>query len=335
MFKAMIQKATFGVVLAAVVCAASVALTGCASQSEGVRGEETTAQTTGLIGKYTSGPEGFDTHAYFYDDGREVVVFDAQFTEDLARKLIDEIKAQTDSPIRYVVVTHPNPDKFNGVGPFRELGAEVIASEATAKAIPGVHAYKKYYFVEIAGMFTDATYPPEATIDRTFTGAMTLELAGGGRVELKELSNAGVSSTQTVAWVDELDALFVGDLVHHKAHAWLEGGIVEGAPAPDLSAWRAALGELRAYQGATVYGGRGQEAPIAEAVDGQIAYLDQMETLVQAYIDGLGERKAELSGEGAGEHYKALAQQAAAAFPDYALSYMIEFGVYGLVNSKL
>lgn len=32
--------------------------------------------------------------------------------------------------------------------------------------------------------------------------------------------------------------------MHHKAHAWLEGGPVNGQPAPSMKGWIAALDEL-------------------------------------------------------------------------------------------
>ncbi|MFY0536083.1 MBL fold metallo-hydrolase [Nannocystis pusilla] len=199
-----------------------------------------------MLHTFTSDAAGFDTHSFYYDTGREVVVFDAQFTEPLAQALVEDIRTHTDSPIRYVVITHPNPDKFNGVGPLRAAGATVVASEATAAAIPGVHAYKRAAFIG-NGTFTEDSYPPEATVDLTFRDSLRLELLGDATVELQVLENAGVSSTQTVAHIPAAEALIVGDLVHHGAHAWLEGGIVDGAPRPDLSAWAAALDELRAW----------------------------------------------------------------------------------------
>ena len=78
------------------------------------------------------------------------MAFDAQFTPDPAEPAIASLRAQTDNPITYLVITHPNPDKFNGAPAFQAEGAEVIASKATADAIPGVHAYKKAGFVGIA-----------------------------------------------------------------------------------------------------------------------------------------------------------------------------------------
>lgn len=282
---------------------------------------------------FTSDASGFDTHSYYLDTGREVVVFDAQFTEPLAQKLVEQIRATTKSPIRYVVVTHPNPDKFNGAQVFRKLGAKVVASESTAAAIPGVHAYKKYFFVTMAKMFTDETYPPQATVDLTFKGKHRLTLEGGVRVELAELRHPGVSTTQTVAYVPANKALIVGDLVHHKAHAWLEGGIANGKPAPDVASWVNALEELRAFKGATVHGGRGERAPVELAVNEQQKYLKAMDALVRSYVSGLGERKSELGGANAAAHHKAIAERAKAAFPDYALPYMVEYGVYGLAGA--
>jgi glyoxylase-like metal-dependent hydrolase (beta-lactamase superfamily II) len=283
----------------------------------------------GELHTFISDASGFDTRAFFYDTGEEVVVFDALFTEPLAEALVAEIAETTDSPITYVVITHPNPDKFNGVGPLRAAGATVVASEATAAAIPGVHAYKRDYFVG-AGTFSEGTYPPEATVDQTFARSLRLPLASGAVVDLAVLDNPGVSSTQTVAHIPALDALIVGDLVHHRAHAWLEGGIVDGAPRPDLASWRAALGELLNYPEATVYGGRGEPAPVDVAVAEQRRYLEVMEGIVDDYVDSLENPVDALTGDDAGTHYAALTDAAKAAFPDYALDYMITYGVYGL-----
>ncbi|WP_257452792.1 MBL fold metallo-hydrolase [Archangium lipolyticum] len=284
------------------------------------------------LARYTSDANGFDTHSFFYDTGAEVVVFDAQFTEAEAQKVLATIKAKTSNPIRYVVLTHPNPDKFNGAAVFQREGARVVASEATAAAIPAVHAYKKYYFTKVAGMFTDDTYPRQATVDVTFKDSFTLPLEGGAEVELKVLQHPGVTTTQTVAYLPRRKALVVGDLVHFRAHAWLEGGLREGKAVPDLDSWKAALDELATWKGATVYGGRGGSAPVETVIAEQKQYLDTMRALVSTYATELGDRKAQLCGDEAGPHHEALTQRAAQAFPQYALPYMVQYSVYGLVN---
>jgi glyoxylase-like metal-dependent hydrolase (beta-lactamase superfamily II) len=292
----------------------------------------------GTLYTYDSGEAGFFTKTYFYDTGSEVVAFDAQFTPQLAEAAIASLREQTDNPITSLVITHPNPDKFNGAPAFQQEGAQVIASEATEAAIPGVHEYKKAAFVGM-GMFTEETYPEQATVDETFTGTHTIELSGGKAVELSELSQPGVSSTQTVAFIPELNALIVGDLVHHKLHAWLEGGIVNGQATPTIDDWIADLQELETtFAGEpepTVYGGRGEPAPLSVAVADQIAYLQKADQIVTDYVAGLGDKTSELSSDKAGEHYAAIQAELEKAFPDYAFPDMISFSVYGLVNSKL
>src|SRR5215211_5767262 len=180
----------------------------------------------GALYTHDSGEAGFFTKTYFYDTGSEVVAFDAQFTPQLAEAAIASLREQTANPIASLVITHPNPDKFNGAPAFQQEGAQVIASEATEAAIPSVHEYKKAGFVGM-GMFTEETYPQQATVVETFSDSQTIELSDGKTVELSELSEPGVRSTQTVAFIPELNTLIVGDLVDHKQHAWLEGGIVK------------------------------------------------------------------------------------------------------------
>lgn len=288
---------------------------------------------------FTSDAAGFDTHSFWIDTGKEVVVFDGQFTPALADQLIAEIRAQTASPIRWLVVTHPNPDKYNGAPRFQAAGAKVVASRATALAIGGVHAYKKYYFVELAKQFTEETYPAQATVDVTFDDAFQLPLEGGARIDLRRLGNPGISSTQTVAFAATAaggGALFVGDLVHHGAHAWLEGGIVDGAPRPDLAKWGAALDELSTYPAETiVYGGRGAAAPLGRAIVAQQAYLGAAEATVDRYLAGLGERRAELADAAKAEgHYIAIEEELARQMPERELAYLVRYGVYGLVQAR-
>jgi len=315
----------------ALVAAATAA--GCGGPASSAPHETTGNSAAPVLHTFTSSQAGFDTHSYWLDTGRAVVVFDAQFTEDLARALLADIDAHTKSPITHVIITHPNPDKFNGVGPLRARGAKVVTSAATAAAIPGVHAYKKYFFVTMAKMFTDASYPPEATVDITFTGDYQLPASVGADIRLHELTHPGVSSTQTVAWLPAQRALIVGDLVHHQAHAWLEGGIVDGKPRPDLAAWKRALAELAAFEGATVYGGRGVPAPIATAVAAETAYLTRAEAIISEYLASLADPRAatDPASPTAGEHHAALQARFAAAFPDYQLPYMIGYGIYGLL----
>ena len=295
-----------------------------------------TPAQAGTLGVYQSDQNGFDTRTYWYDDGKEITVIDTQFVPALTEAMVAEIRKMSAHPITRVIVTHPNPDKFNGLSVLHKLGAVSIASKATADAMPVVNDYKRYFWINIAKAFSEETYPTFEPVKETFSGSRTITLASGETLTLTELKHPGVSSTQTVVRIDATGELIVGDLIHHHTHAWLEGGIVDGKPQPDIANWIAALDEVKELQGTIVHGGRGDDAPVAEAVASQQAYLRKMDNLVDGYIAELGAAKSELSDpETAPKHYAALQALAEKTFPDRRLSYLIGYGIYGLVSGKL
>lgn len=291
----------------------------------------------GRLIEFKSGPEGFDTRTFFYEGKNEVIAFDSQFTPDLAQKSIEHLRTLTQKPISWLILTHPNPDKFNGASVFKAVGARILSSKATAESIAGVHSYKEYYFVEMAKMFKKGEYPQPIPVDEVFEGEMDLVLQGGEKIHLRELQNPGVSNTQTVAYIKSNKALIVGDLIHYKAHAWLEGGIVNGKPTPTIAGWISDLRELKStYPGNTiVYGGRGVSTNLESAVDEQVNYLKSAQALVRKTLKAMGSNAKDFLGPKASELYKDLALNLQAQFPDYALAYMIEYGSYGLVQSEL
>ena len=291
----------------------------------------------GRIIEFKSGPNGFDTRTFFYEGESEVVAFDSQFTPELAKQSIAHLRKFTIKPITWLIIIHPNPDKFNGASVFKDEGAKILASQATANAIPGVHAYKEYYFVEIAKMFKKGEYPQPTAVDQTFNGQMDLVLRGGERIQLRELSQPGVSNTQAVAYIQLINSLIVGDLMHYKAHAWLEGGIVDGKPTPTIEGWISGLKELASLypQDSLVYGGRGVTANLKTSVAEQIKYLQTAQNLVRKELKSLGAKAREFNGPNAGAMYKRLGEKFQSKFPDYELPYMIEYGAYGLVQMEL
>ncbi len=288
----------------------------------------------GQLHVYTTDSKGFDTHTFWYDDGKEVTVIDTQFVPALAQTVIDDIKGKTKSPITRVIITHPNPDKFNGLSVFHKIEAISIASESTSAAMPDVHAYKKYFFVNIAKKFTEESYPKFENIKQTFAKNKTILLKSGETISLIELDNPGISSTQTVVRIDATGDLLVGDLVHHKAHAWLEGGIVNGKASPNLRSWGKALDELYSISNVKkVYGGRGEFSDVKTVVSFQKKYLSEVSKITHAYIDGLGDKKEELfDPKVSGKHYVKLKKKIAKQFPDYQLPYMVKYGIYGLAQ---
>lgn len=282
---------------------------------------------------FESDANGFNTKNYFYDTGSEVVAFDAQFTQDIAQKSIEFLRTKTQNPLTHLVITHPNPDKFNGMGAFQKLGAKVVASNDTKANMLPIHEYKKYYFVNMAKMFTEETYPKRGEPDITFQDSHTLGFSNGEKIELTELHRKGVSTNQTIAYIPTLNALIVGDLIHNKVHAWLEGPIENGKTTYSTQQWIDTLEQVLAIYppDALVYGGRGKSGGLKEVIEEQIAYLRKAESVARLYVDSLvGES---LDNKKSKVDYNVLTKKFEEAFPEYTLGYMITYGAYGLVQS--
>jgi glyoxylase-like metal-dependent hydrolase (beta-lactamase superfamily II) len=293
-------------------------------------------KSAGTLHVFTSDTANFNTHSVWYDDGEEVTVVDAQFTPGAAEALLADIRKQSTSPVSRVIVTHPNADKFNGLSVFHAQGATSIASAKTAADMAGADAYKRYFWINVAKAFTEATYPRVEPVKMTFSEKKTIALKSGETITLFELASPGVSTNQTVVRIDRTGDLVVGDLVHSNTHAWLEGGIVSGKPKPTLEGWKSDLAALSTLGTGKVYGGRGDFLPVDQAVAQQTAYLNKASGIVDAYVARLGTQKSELSDatKQAG-HYAAIQAEFEKEFPNYAFSALIGYSVYGLVNQKL
>ena len=148
------------------------------------------------------------------DDG--CLVVDAQATPAMAEDVIARVRAVTDKPIRYVVLSHYHAVRVLGASAY---GAEaVIASDATFHLIAERgEADKESEIGRFPRLFRDAdTIPPGLTWPTlTFETEMTIHL---GRREVRLLHlGAGHTAGDIVAYVPDAGAVFSGDLVEYHS----------------------------------------------------------------------------------------------------------------------
>ncbi|WKB51972.1 MBL fold metallo-hydrolase [Eleftheria terrae] len=145
-----------------------------------------------------------------------VMVIDTQATPAMAQDVIRRIRAVTDKPIRYVLLSHYHAVRVLGASAY---GAEhIIASEDTRELI--VERGEQDKASEI-GRFPRLFRAVESVPDGltwptlTFTGKLTLWL-GSLEVQLLQLGR-GHTKGDTVAWLPQQKILFAGDLVEFDA----------------------------------------------------------------------------------------------------------------------
>jgi glyoxylase-like metal-dependent hydrolase (beta-lactamase superfamily II) len=179
------------------------------------------------------------------DDG--VMVIDAQATPAMAEDVIRRVRAVTDKPIKYVVLTHYHAVRVLGASAYK--AREIIASQATYEMIK--ERGKEDMASEIGRfprLFRGAEAIPGLTWPTlTFDRELTLWM---GSLEVRLIHvGAGHTRGDTIVWLPSQKVLFSGDLVEFNA------GIYTGDA--HLGEWPESLEKLRALRPDKLVPGRG------------------------------------------------------------------------------
>jgi glyoxylase-like metal-dependent hydrolase (beta-lactamase superfamily II) len=179
------------------------------------------------------------------DEG--VMVLDTQATPVMARDVIARIRAVTDKPIDYVVLTHYHAVRVLGASAY---GAKhIIASEETRELIEERGAQDMASEIaRFPRLFRSVESIPGLTRPNvTFRGEMRVWL-GKREVRLLQLGR-GHTKGDTVAWLPESEVLFTGDLVEFGATPYTGDAY--------LGDWAATLSRLAALKPRALVPGRG------------------------------------------------------------------------------
>jgi glyoxylase-like metal-dependent hydrolase (beta-lactamase superfamily II) len=145
-----------------------------------------------------------------------VMVIDTQATPAMAQDVIRRIRAVTDKPIRYVVLSHYHAVRVLGASAYQ--AEHIIASRDTYDLIvERGEADKASEIGRFPRLFRAVeTIPAGLTWPTiTFTGQMSIWL-GSLEVQLLQLGR-GHTKGDTVAWLPQEKILFSGDLVEFDA----------------------------------------------------------------------------------------------------------------------
>jgi glyoxylase-like metal-dependent hydrolase (beta-lactamase superfamily II) len=144
-----------------------------------------------------------------------VIVIDTQATPVMAQDVIRRIRAVTDKPIKYVVLSHYHAVRVLGATAYAP--EHVIASQDTYDLIvERGEADMKSEIERFPRLFRSVESVPGLTWPTlTFKGEMTLWL---GKLEVKIMQlGRGHTKGDTVVWLPQEKILFSGDLVEYEA----------------------------------------------------------------------------------------------------------------------
>jgi glyoxylase-like metal-dependent hydrolase (beta-lactamase superfamily II) len=188
-------------------------------------------------------------------------VFDAQATPAMARQVIERVRAVTDKPIKYVILSHYHAVRVLGASAFGAQG--ILASQETHRLVAerGKQDWDSE-FGRFPRLFRDAQSIPGLTWPTlAFEKEMTLYL-GKREVKLLQLG-AGHTSGDIVAWVPDAGVMFTGDLIEYHSACYCGDA--------HLRAWPHTLNAIREFNPKAIAPGRGDALSSRQTVNEALA----------------------------------------------------------------
>ncbi len=201
-----------------------------------------------------------------------VAVIDAGSTAAVARALLAEIRARTDLPVRWAIITHMHPDHALGASVFKDAGAAVIGHGKLGRGL-GVRA--ETYMTALARLIGPA-FEGTRVVEPDESVETAREIDLGGRVLLLEAHPVAHTDNDLTVLDRATGSWFVGDLVFMGHIPALDGS---------LKGWIALSAAMAERTVARITPGHGPvAAPWPEAAAPMRAYLDVIAADTRAEI---------------------------------------------------
>jgi len=181
--------------------------------------------------------------------GRDAVaVIESGYHEPMVREMLEHIRSVTRAPVKYVINTNSQPDRFLGNEYFREQGAQIIASEPEAARM----AHLGGTFAEITeralGLISGSIRVPGPP-DRILNEDAELDL---GQIKVKLIRFAAAHTPgPLVVQVPSDHAVYAGDILYSgRLPAVVDGG--------NIASWLEDFERLRKFGNVVFVPGHGK-----------------------------------------------------------------------------
>ncbi len=196
--------------------------------------------------------------------GREAVaVVDTGGSRKIGEALREAIRAVTDRPIRYVVLTHMHPDHVFGCAAFAADKPDFIAHHKMAR---GLAARAEHYLAAGRAAAGAAAFDGTQAVMPMVAVESRLEIDLGGRSLVLEAQKTAHTDNDLLVRDTATDTLFMGDLLFDGHIPAIDGSI---------RGWLAFLDSVKTAPGARAVPGHGPASlPWPQALEPERRYLE-------------------------------------------------------------
>lgn len=227
--------------------------------------------------------KGFRMNMGFVVGNDAVAVIEAGYHEPMAREMMQHIAKITRVPIKYVINTNSQPDRFLGNEHFRRQGATIIASAAEAERMASMGSLFAEASERALGLKPGGIEIPNPP-DRILDGDAELDL-GGVVIKLYQFGAAHTPGP-LVVHVPVDNAVYAGDILYSgRLPAVVDGG--------NVKSWLEVFEKLHQFGDAFFVPGHGKPARLSAFEFSTREYLSVLRKHMQTAIkDGKGLQEA-------------------------------------------
>ena len=246
--------------------------------------------------------KGFRMNMGFVVGKEAVAVIETGYHEPMAREMLAHIAKITKAPVKYVINTNSQGDRFLGNPHFRRQGATIIASALEAKRMAerkGVLAQVNETLLGLKSGSIEIPTPP----DRILDGDSEIDL-GDLKVKLHQFGAAHTPGP-LVVHIPKDNVVYAGDILYSgRLPAVIDGG--------NVKSWIAVFDKLRSFGDVTFVPGHGKPAKLSAFEFSTRAYLSLLYAHMKKAVEkGVDEQDAiktlDQSGFAKLENFKELA----------------------------
>lgn len=200
---------------------------------------------------------------------KELMLFDAQFSVEDGKKLVEQIK-KSDKELSMIYISSGDPDYYFGLEPIVAAfpDVKVVASKAVVKHIERTKDAKLAYWGPIL-----KEGAPSKIVVPTVLNDTTLTLEGK-RIEVKE-----INTHDAYLWVPSEETVFGGVSVYSGVHVWM----ADTQSKQERAQWSQSLERMKALKPKTVIPGHylGDIPKGVEGVQFTINYIADIEQTLE------------------------------------------------------
>ncbi len=196
---------------------------------------------------------GFRMNMGFVVGKDAVAVIETGYHEPMAKEMLQQIAKITKAPVKYVINTNSQPDRFLGNEHFRRQGATIITSASEAKRMAERVSMLAETIEGALGLQPGGILVPNPP-DRILEGDSEIDL-GGLIIKLHQFGAAHTPGP-LVVHISADNAVYGGDILYSgRLPAIIEGG--------NVKSWIEVFDKLRKFGDATFVPGHGKPAKLS------------------------------------------------------------------------